>query len=365
MTHIESAAESSDETFPAPAGGDFPQPSDFSVTGPQQALDQESGPLIEEASLNSGSKAPAESAAMATPAFAEELEDQRQVEISELPLTSIRVRQRIRQINEAAIPQMLESMEQRGIIQPLTVRPISNSNDYELVAGYHRFESARRLSWSTIACRILSLSEAQAELVEIDENLIRSELSEAEWTLCLSRRQRIYEDLHGPAKAAGAHAANAAMGRRANAKMALAFTADAARLTGKSRRTIQRATQRVAELGEDVVKAVVGTTLDRGTELDTLCELPQEERQALVEQAKSGALVSALRRKTSVARTSDASGTSEACLALNPSASTEDIDAENITAAQLAALISAWGNASEPARAAFRQWLSDAAVAAA
>jgi ParB-like chromosome segregation protein Spo0J len=269
-------------------------------------------------------------------------------DVRELPLRSIRVALRIRQIDGDAVLQMMESIEQQGILQPPTVRPMGNDGDYELVAGLHRLEAAQRLGWRRIACRVLRLTKAQAELVEIDENLIRSELTEAQWAICLSRRQQIYEELYGPAKAIGAHAANAAMGRRANAKMASAFTADAARLTGKSRRTIQRATQRASKLGPNVMEAIVGTALDRGSELDSLCELPPEERQALVEQAVAGVQVSARRLK----KRSD--------LTLEPRV--DGPDPQNKIGSELAALVLAWKNASEPARTAFVNWMATLAT---
>src|SRR5260370_41792206 len=243
---------------------------------------------------------------------------------------------------------MMESIGQQGILQPPTVRPIGNDGEYELVAGLHRLEGAQQLDWNRIACRVLPLNKSQAELVEIDENLIRSELTEAQWAICLSRRQQIYEALYGPAKAIGAHAANAAMGRCASAKRASAFTADAAKLTGKSRRTIQRATQRASNLGQSVMEAIVGTALDRGSELDSLCALPPEERQALVEQAVAGVQVSARRLQKR----------SDACLTPKPPVDGPDPQ----IASELAALVLAWESASDPARTAFVNWMATLAT---
>ena len=47
-----------------------------------------------------------------------------------------------------------------------------------LVAGRHRLEAAKQLNWDTIACLDLSWVDANKTLlIEIDENLVRADLS--------------------------------------------------------------------------------------------------------------------------------------------------------------------------------------------
>lgn len=50
---------------------------------------------------------------------------------------------------------------------------------------------------------------------------------------------------------------------------------------------------RAEALGEETLKDVQGTSLDKGVELDALSKLPQEERQEIVNDAKAGKPVSA------------------------------------------------------------------------
>jgi hypothetical protein len=59
----------------------------------------------------------------------------------------------------------------------------------------------------------------RSEPVEIDENLIRAELSPAEVAMHTARRQEIYERIHGKAKANGGHASQKAQGHKANDKL--------------------------------------------------------------------------------------------------------------------------------------------------
>jgi hypothetical protein len=107
--------------------------------------------------------------------------------------------------------------------------------------------------------------------LEIDENLIRRDLTPAQRAKLIAKRKAAYEAVHGSAKAVGARAANRAMGRgNAAAKLADAsFTADTAAKAGKPERTIQRDAARAKALGADLDR-VAGTSLDRGTELDAL-----------------------------------------------------------------------------------------------
>lgn len=72
-----------------------------------------------------------------------------------------------------------------------------------------------------------------------------------------------------------------------------AFAASTAVLTGESVRTIQRHIARAEALGDDLDK-VIGTSLDKGVEMDALIKLPVHERKALIDRAVSGEKVSAV-----------------------------------------------------------------------
>jgi len=129
--------------------------------------------------------------------------------------------------------------------------------------------------------------------MEIDENLARAELSPAEEALHIRRRQEVWEEINGPAKAVGARAANAAMGKGdATEKSSVAFTKETAKTSGKDERTIRQAARRGKELGPDLSK-IAGTSLDKGVEMDALIKLPEPKRASLIERAASGEQVSA------------------------------------------------------------------------
>ena len=65
--------------------------------------------------------------------------------------------------------------------------------------------AARKLKWDSIRATIFDGKDAdQAELAEIDENLIRADLSPAEQTLHIDGRKTLYEKLHPETKQRGA-----------------------------------------------------------------------------------------------------------------------------------------------------------------
>jgi ParB-like chromosome segregation protein Spo0J len=203
---------------------------------------------------------------------------------------------RLRALRQNVVDALADSMRDRGLINPITLRPREGLG-YSLIAGLHRLVAARKLGWEKIHAIVLRGTDAvEAELVEIDENLIRADLTPAEKAAHHARRKELYEQKHGKAKAKGAHEANRKMGRRHDAtdNLSDAYTTDAAKKTGKNPRSVRRDVAR----GENIpnVAELAGTSLDQGTELDALAKLKEADpdRQAeLIAKAKSGENVSA------------------------------------------------------------------------
>jgi len=98
---------------------------------------------------------------------------------------------RKRTLDQTKVAELAESLSRLGLLNPITV-----SDSGQLLAGLHRLEAARSLGWKWIDVTVTSLDELASELVEIDENLVRAELSVLERAEHLQRRRRIYEDIH-------------------------------------------------------------------------------------------------------------------------------------------------------------------------
>jgi ParB family transcriptional regulator, chromosome partitioning protein len=102
---------------------------------------------------------------------------------------------------------------------------------------------------------------------EKGENLIRFPLTAAQEAAAIFRRKAIYQALHPETK----HGANQHTKVGDCNLQTPCFVEATARVTGKDASTISRANSRGEALGDDA-KAIVGTSLDKGVELDALAE---------------------------------------------------------------------------------------------
>jgi uncharacterized small protein (DUF1192 family) len=129
----------------------------------------------------------------------------------------------------------------------------------------------------------------EAELAGIDENLVRHNLSAAEETIAIERiavlkaaiaqrdAERAAKEAGGIIRQNGEKVARAhrATGNKATGRPPKpASNAKVGAIQGVAATTVRRARKRVEALGEPMVKRVVGTTLDKGVELDALAKMP-------------------------------------------------------------------------------------------
>jgi N6-adenosine-specific RNA methylase IME4 len=195
----------------------------------------------------------------------------------------------MRQLRPDRVDALGESIHQRGLLQPIGLQPYGDG--YRVVFGVHRFEAAKRLGHESIEAIILDGLDADAALLaEIDENLIRADLSPAERAMHLAERKRIYEKLHPETKSTSkGGVGRAKQTRRQNGDESVErFTKDVAKKTGKSERTIQREVERGTIVG---LADVPGTSLDAPDELDALVKLPEPVQRDLIARAKVGEMV--------------------------------------------------------------------------
>lgn len=207
----------------------------------------------------------------------------------------IESRDRLRAVDEEKVRQIAESIKAIGLLNPICVRYVDESAKCLLVAGAHRLAAAKLLGWESIAVVEFEGDELTAELVEIDENLQRAELTPAQRAAAIHRRKEIWEVLH-PEIQVG-QLVPPEIGYKMPPPQSVAFAADTAKASGESKRDINRAVARAEALGPDIHE-VVGTSLDKGVELDALKALPAEERRELIDRAKAGEKVTARPTKT-------------------------------------------------------------------
>lgn len=128
------------------------------------------------------------------------------------------------------------------------------------------------------------------ELAEIDENLIRANLSPAEEAAHIAQRKVVYGLMHPETKHGGASKSARSKLSRQNGELTPPprFTKATADATGKKERVVQSAAKRGAILGTPLLNTITGTCLDKPGELDALAQMPPEARQELADRAKAG-----------------------------------------------------------------------------
>ena len=85
-----------------------------------------------------------------------------------------------RYFDEVAMAHLVSSIKKEGILQPLLVRQVGEN--YELVAGERRYRAATALGLRQVPVIIKQLSEQQAQLIALTENLQREDLNPVEET---------------------------------------------------------------------------------------------------------------------------------------------------------------------------------------
>jgi hypothetical protein len=216
----------------------------------------------------------------------------------------------------ANVDKMARSIKELGLIQPIVVKPHAVSigglteQGFQIVSGHHRVAAARSLGWTEIdAIVIEGAGHLDAELIEIDENLCRSELTASQRTQYTARRKQIWEVLHPeeevqPAESSPApDAGNSEVapveppqfsGQLGGARpQSQGFAAETAAVTGESKSKINKRLAVADAIGDTDLSRIEGTSLDTVVELAALAKLGTEERAALIDRAQAGETVTA------------------------------------------------------------------------
>lgn len=79
------------------------------------------------------------------------------------------------QIDDEKLEELLRSIKQHGLIQPITVRQVGLR--YEVVAGHRRYKACKRAGFGTIAAIVRVLNDAQTDAMRVHENLYRDDIN--------------------------------------------------------------------------------------------------------------------------------------------------------------------------------------------
>ena len=82
-------------------------------------------------------------------------------------------------IDNEEMQNLIDSIDERGILTPLTVRKISGT-EYEIISGHRRFHAAKKLGFEMIPAFIYELSYEEAVIAMVDANLQREHVLPSE-----------------------------------------------------------------------------------------------------------------------------------------------------------------------------------------
>jgi ParB family chromosome partitioning protein len=83
--------------------------------------------------------------------------------------------------NDAELDELAGSIRERGIIQPIVVRPVAGVEDsFEIIAGERRWRAAQRAGLHTVPIIVLNISDREALELSIVENVQRADLNALE-----------------------------------------------------------------------------------------------------------------------------------------------------------------------------------------
>lgn len=201
-----------------------------------------------------------------------------------MPIDSIIIPSRRRAANADKVAGIAASIKEIGIINPVTL-----SGDGHLLAGLHRVEACKLLGWQEIPAQLVEgLNALQTELVEIDENLIRNELSSLQQGEWLNRRDEVLKEL-GMRKAPHGNGANQ-FSKGEESSPLLKTTAAIAAEMGISERIAQQRKQIARDITPEVKDQIYGTEFEeRTTDLLKLSRMQPAEQAAIVGRIISGA----------------------------------------------------------------------------
>lgn len=75
---------------------------------------------------------------------------------------------------------LIESIQTQGILSPLIVRPIENTDEYEVISGHRRLHAAQKAGITEIPALIYALDRDAAAIAVVDSNLHREHILPSE-----------------------------------------------------------------------------------------------------------------------------------------------------------------------------------------
>lgn len=92
-------------------------------------------------------------------------------------------------IGEEALQDLANSIKQHGVMQPIVIRKLADTERYEIIAGERRWRAAQIAGLTHVPAIVRDLSDQVAIALALIENIQRQDLSPMEQALALQRFQ--------------------------------------------------------------------------------------------------------------------------------------------------------------------------------
>ena len=82
--------------------------------------------------------------------------------------------------DDAEMNTLIESIQMQGVLSPLIVRPIENTDEYEVISGHRRLHAAVKAGIAEVPALIYALDRDTAAIAVVDSNLHREHILPSE-----------------------------------------------------------------------------------------------------------------------------------------------------------------------------------------
>lgn len=208
-----------------------------------------------------------------------------------IPVGKIAVGSRVRPSTAAKVASLAGSIEDcardgighGGLRSPIEVRAGAGKGQYMLVSGLNRLRAVEALGRKEIAAFVVEADDLRAELLELEENLVRADLTALDRAFFVKRFREIFEAEHGEIEHGGDRKSVEFKSENQKGNLPLWSEAVLERL-GMSEDKCKRALRIANSLHPDIPDMLRGTGWDENQKaLLELCGVtPPEAQEAVV-----------------------------------------------------------------------------------
>ena len=83
-------------------------------------------------------------------------------------------------LDDDSMNDLTESIQESGILEPITVRPLENTDNYEIISGHRRYHAAKKAGLRDVPAFIRAVSRDEAAIMLVDSNLHRERILPSE-----------------------------------------------------------------------------------------------------------------------------------------------------------------------------------------